>query len=331
MTDLANPLSDQIVAEFDHLRLDCGLVDLSDYTFLTLQGEDRKGWLQGQATNNLRSLDAGASSHFCICEPTGHLLTISDIWSAADSFYLSIPIQTKQKVLQRIEQMVILEDVRVLDAALEYRVLSLQGPQATSELAKLVSLPSLDAGITELDGVAVICLRSNRSGLGGWDIWIPEREESVISLIEQKFPKVGREAFEIARIESGIPSFGADCNFKTFPPELGSAFETAHISYNKGCYTGQEVLMRLHSRGNANRTWVGLVAESPFESGNEVIHPVRKDAGHVTSATFSPDYGFIGAAMLRHEVAMNREVVKLQTERGPIEAEIRTMPILRLD
>ena len=165
MIELANPLSDSIVAEFDHLRIDCAWVDLAHYSFITLRGDDRKGWLQGQATNNLRSLDQGASSSFCVCEPTGHMLTLCDIWSADETFYVSFPAATRDRFLQRIEQMVILEDVHVEDASVEFRVLSLQGPRATSELSQTLTLPSLDAGLTTLNDIPVVCLRSNRAGM----------------------------------------------------------------------------------------------------------------------------------------------------------------------
>ena len=162
-------------------------------------------------------------------------------------------------------------------------------------------------------------------------MWIPAKETEAIKFLLDLFPTVSPEPFEIARIEAGVPRFGQDCDAKTFPPELGSAFESRYISYNKGCYTGQEVLMRLHSRGHTNRTWVGLVSESPLEVGAVLTHPNRKDAGLVTSAAFSPDYGFIGAAMVRNEIAQPRESVMFETSAGSFEAQIRPMPILRFD
>ena len=118
-------------------------------------------------------------------------------------------------------------------------------------------------------------------------------------------------------------------NEKTFPPEMGKAFEERHVSYSKGCYMGQEVLMRIHSRGHTNKTWVGLASEKPLEVGASVGHRLRSDSGIVTSAVFSPDFGYIGAAMVRNEAAFEGEVVQVTTSQGIVEAEVRQMPILR--
>jgi len=330
MSELLNHVTPEVVSEFDRLREDCALIDLPEVSRLKLTGEDRKGWLQGQATNNLRSMDHGASSAFCLCEPTGQIVSVCELWSVADEFLLTLPSASLEAFMARVEQMVVLEDVSALDVSQEYRLVSIQGPRATSELSRLVSLPSLDGGMSSFQGIDVYVLRSNRTGMGGWDVWVPASAGEAIEKLCAPFSRVGQEAYEIARIESGSPRFGIDYTGKTLPPELGSAFEARHVSYTKGCYTGQEVLMRMHSRGHANRAWVGLLAEGPLASGANVSHPARSDAGVVTSAAFSPDYGHIGAAMLRTEVVADRESVTVHTPTGPIKAEIRAMPILRL-
>ncbi|MFX6234584.1 tRNA-modifying protein YgfZ, partial [Acinetobacter baumannii] len=65
-------------------------------------------------------------------------------------------------------------------------------------------------------------------------------------------------------LRAGNPRLGGDTTQKTLPPELGPAFESRTVSYTKGCYMGQEVLMRIHSRGHTNRTWVCLTSAEPL-------------------------------------------------------------------
>ena len=89
--------------------------------------------------------------------------------------------------------------------------------------------------------------------------------------------------------------------------------------------------MRLHSRGHTNKTWMGLIADAPLEVGAPVRHSRRPEAGEVTSAAFSPVHGYIGAAILRNEAAYDGEWVTVETSEGPVEAEVREMPILRLE
>jgi folate-binding Fe-S cluster repair protein YgfZ len=103
------------------------------------------------------------------------------------------------------------------------------------------------------------------------------------------------------------------------------------VSYKKGCYTGQEVLMRIHSRGHTNRTWMALTSDTEMPVGARVRHRNRDDAGVVTSAGDSPDYGPIAGAMLRAEAAIPNENVEVETSEGWVPARVHLMPILRME
>lgn len=309
---------------FDRLRGDCGLFILDKFSVIEISGEDRKGWLQGQATNDLKQLDLGASSAFCICQPTGQILAVCDIWGLKDRFILTCEAIAAPALLSRIDQMVILEDVVARDLTADYDFFSLQGPNASSALNEVAILPTLDAADSRIRDHDAIVLRSNRTGLGGWDILVPK----VAGIrLQESFPLLGDEVMEIARLEAGIPRMGVDIDSKTFPPELGSAFEARHISYRKGCYTGQEVLMRIHSRGHTNKTWMGLSSEHELPIGAPIVFARDREVGTVTSACYSPDYGFIGAGFIRNEAALDGEEVLVAGSA----ATVRQMPILRFD
>ena len=329
MIEIPAQISDVALRDYDLLRDDCGLLNLPNVSLVTLKGDDRKGWLQGQATADLRKLDFGASNVFCLTAITGHLVSVCEVWALSDALFLTVPSSTLENVLKRVEQMVIMEDVVGEEVSHQFQMFSVQGPTATSRLGRLMPLPSLDAGESTLSDMPVYALRSNRTGLGGWDVWVPKASAAAMEVLTSEFPPIGNEAYNIARLEAGIPLFGADMNEKTFPPEMGKAFEERHVSYSKGCYMGQEVLMRIHSRGHTNKTWVGLASEKPLDVGSSVGHRLRPEAGTVTSAAFSPDFGYIGAAMLRNEAVFEGEVVQVTTSQGIVEAEVRQMPILR--
>lgn len=308
------------------LREDCGVIELAGMRAVAYTGEDRKGWLQGQVTNDLRKLEPGGSIFFCQCKPTGQIEAIATQWNLPDRLISLSDVEGAQALLNRVERNVILEDVQA--SQLDVVILTVQGPEATRALSKLFSLPALDAGTAEYDGTEVLVLRSNRSGYGGWDLLLPSSATKTLKKLRKAFPPLTEEAFDVARLEAGIPIFGRDCDDKTLPPEMGSAFLGTYVSFAKGCYTGQEVLMRINSRGHTNRTWVGLISDEPLLSGDAVRQGTR-DVGQVTRAGFSPDYGFIAAAMLRNESAFAGEIVRIAREGSEIDAEVAEMPILR--
>lgn len=310
------------------LREECGLVDLSGHRAIRLTGEDAKGWLQGQVTNDLRKLEPGGSLGFCLCKPTGQLEAICTIWSLGDHFIVLADERGASALLDRVDKMVILEDVRA--TTFEGSLLSVQGPGATRSLSSLVTLPALDVGLGTLEGAEVTVLRSNRSGYGGWDILLGPDASKAVRKLSKQFPAVSSEAYLTAGLEFGLPVLGVDTDEKTLPPELGQNFVNANISYSKGCYTGQEVLMRIQSRGHTNRTWVGLLADERIEPGDEIAHLAREDAGRVTRASLSPEFGWIAAAMLRNEAAFPGEIVRVRRGSIEFEAEVQPMPLLRI-
>ncbi len=319
---MAHALPD-IKAEYALLNDDCGLIRIEDAALIELAGDDREAWLQGQITNDVDKLTLGGSLRFCILEPTGQMLATCQVWAFLGRYVITTQAACLAAVMNRVEQMVIMEDVTARDLTSEYALISVQGPESTRKLAKEVVLPSLDAGplrTLEQDGFA---LRNDRSGRGGWDLWIPKGSEVPD---DNWLPEIGADVLDITRLEAGIPAFGSDMNSKTLPPEMGSNFVARHISYKKGCYTGQEVLMRIHSRGHTNRSWVGLKSSLPLQAGNPVSHPLRQDAGTVTSACHSPTYGYIAGAMLRNEVLEGPLTVT--TEVGQVQAQIIDMPFL---
>lgn len=290
------------------------MLDLSGWALLALTGEDRLEWLQGQATNDVRSLTPGSSLSFCLCEPTGQILAVVDAWALPDRLLLVVEASRAEAVLERVERMTILEDLTAKRLS-DYRGVSIQG-QGVREAIGL-SLPDGDAGMAL--GSTAFLLRSDRLGYGGWDLWLPRDAPLPFEL-----PFLSAEAAEAARILAGSPRWGGDYSSRTLPPELGPAFEARHVSYAKGCYTGQEVLMRMHSRGHTNRTWVGLVAGDPLAIGDELTFE-GKAVGTVSSASPLAEGGWIGAATVRNEAAA--EGTRLTVGGGS--AEVRTMPMLR--
>jgi len=331
MSDLLQGLDRSVVADYDRLRDDCALIELANVSLLELAGEDRKGWLQGQVTQNLREFDTGSSRSFCFCTQSGQVISVVDAWAVPDRFLLTMPKSTVAAVQDHIERMVVIETVSQQLLSPPYRLFSVQGPRATSVLSELIPLPLLDAAEAELEGAPVFVFRSNRTGSGGWDVWIPAAKRKAVGALKAAIAPISDEAFEIARIEAGIPAFGTDITLKTIPMEMGDAFIRRTVSLNKGCYVGQEVLQRIHSRGHTNRTWVGLVAEEPLTDGMTVHQRGNESQGTVTSVAVSPELGPIGAAVVRNAVAFDGESVRITDGTRWIAAEVKLMPLLRFD
>jgi folate-binding protein YgfZ len=224
--------------------------------------------------------------------------------------------------------MVILEDVQA--ELFSGALLSLQGPLATDCLAAHFNLRPTRSGFYYLKDKEALVLSSDRCGAVGWDICLPCTVEEALGLFPEEIPRVSPSVFRLISLETGNPVWGEDADSKTLPPELGEAFERSYISYQKGCYTGQEVLMRIHSQGHTNRTWMGLLAEEKMLPGWNLSHPSRTHIGSITSAGWSPLLGYVAAGYIRNEFARHGGEVVVQHEAGSFVAQIYQMPLLKL-
>ncbi|WP_428264322.1 YgfZ/GcvT domain-containing protein [Haliangium sp.] len=114
-------------------------------------------------------------------------------------------------------------------------------------------------------------------------------------------PAASADELEIRRVEAGMPRYGQDLSDDNFPFEVPLE---RYVSYDKGCYLGQEPVSRVHHRGGANKALRGLRVDGPgpVATGATVVHPDRADAGQVTSSVVSPRFGAIALAFVHRSV-----------------------------
>ncbi len=248
---------------------------LLDEALIEFSGSDVRAWLQGQITNDINLVDSQPGMEACICSPTGHIQAIIKIWPKENRLLISSPTVCLKSILDRVNRFVIMEDV--VANSLDLMCIHVFG-----------STPTEHSSIT---------LPSSRYGIEGHDCWLSEADAE--SFKSDLF--LNSENLEALRIESGTPNFDADIGPKTLAPELGEAFVRRTISENKGCYVGQEVIHRIHSRGHTNRTWCFLRCESAITIGSDIVNDQGEVCGKVTSCAISPREGHIAAGMIRNK------------------------------
>jgi aminomethyltransferase len=166
----------------------------------------------------------------------------------------------------------------------------------------------------------------------GVDVYVPESDvERVADALEAAARALGGgpadlDAWNTARIETGLPVFGTELGPDRLAQEAGQ--DARAIAFDKGCYTGQEVVARIHYRGHVNRHLRGIRFEGPVEHGRpdagaELFHEGRS-VGLVTSRTESPALGPIALAYVRREIEPG---TRLRTEEdGPADALVCELP-----
>lgn len=301
-----------------------GWLNLTDWGLMRLFGTDRLRFLQGQTTNDLRPLREGQGVYTAFCTPTGQLLSDGYVLEAEEGFLLVLPAETWGEISAQLSDAIILDDVVLMPLQEGQGLLSVQG-SATDELLEEVGLdappPEPLAHHTRLWQKAEIRLvRNDRTGFGGVDLLVPYAvmEELQTALVASACLPIDDALATVLRYEAGIPQAGVDWSERTLAAEMGTAFVQRHISYNKGCYVGQEVLMRIHARGHTNRTWVPMrVAGEALPPRGTALHaPDRQDVGWITGAVRSPALGdaILAWGFVRNEYTKPDTQLQVATE-----------------
>jgi folate-binding protein YgfZ len=324
------------------------LVDRSSEGRLRISGADRVAWLQGLVTNDVAALRPGDGCYAAYLTPQGRMISDLRVLAFEDALLVDVPASRRAAVLERFEQFIITEDVSVLDETSEVARIGLHGPESGRILVRalgemvarsaerLVSLREHQHVDGELAGQAVVIAGSRDIGRLGYDLYVPAvaLPDVAAALSAAGALDIDAETWDTLRIEAGRPLFGVDMDTDTIPLEAG--LEARAISQTKGCYVGQEIIIRVLHRGGGRvaRRLVGLVAapggadrERPPGHGD----PLRvgdREVGKVTSAAWSPRLGrFVAMGYVHRDAAEQGGAVSIALD-PPIDAEIAPLPFV---
>ena len=333
-----------ILAEHHALRITAGVLDLICRSRICIVGADRARFLHGQVTNDVKKLVPGSGTYATVTTAKGKMEADLNIFCLADELLLDFEPGLTEKITQRLEKFIVADDVQIVDAAPHYGLLTVQGPRA-AEVIRALGLPgdgeppakpfqSLKIADAMLGELYLVNLP--RLGTSGFDLFVPNNSlgavaDKLIAAARQIGGRaVGWTAFEIARIEAGLPRFGADMDETNIPLECG--LEARAVSYSKGCYIGQEVINRIHSVGHVNRELRGLrladgLAALPLRG--DKLFDAGKEVGYVTSAVYSPTLrANIALGYVRREVNQAGKELFLHSSGGESVARIVPVPFV---
>jgi folate-binding protein YgfZ len=269
---------------YDAILSGTAFVRRTDRGIVRLRGEDRVAWLQGLVTNDVAAIAAGTRVYSAYLTPQGRM--IADMWvvPTADGLLLDVPASLAGSLVARLDGLIFAEDVQVDDVSTQMAVLQVFGP-ATTDGADAAT----DATDAQMDGR--IEIGDSTFGVPSRIAYVPVSNlERFVSALRASNSEVGLDALEVLRVEAGVPRFLVDMTEDTIPLEAG--LEQRAISFTKGCYVGQEVIVRVTTRGGGRvaRRLVGLLVEGVAEppAAGAAIHAADRAVGRVTSAVYSP-------------------------------------------
>jgi len=281
---------------------------------IAVWGKEAVQFLDGLISNDVKTLDDGAQMLAAFPNAQGRLLALVRVIRQGEKFLFETEEPTREKVFQNLFRFTFAGEFLVEDLSDSYEYFELFGDRGSEPRAAATGIPTAPQ--------SSVLFTSNHS----LDHFIPADSAGEFrnGLLASGAVEISDdELYEILRIENGVPKYGVDMDETTIVSELGI---DGLISYNKGCYIGQEIIARIHFRGHVAKQLTGLVLSSPpynggvaegrggsllsepgavasgFLPGGELRSPDGKNAGRITSVTFSPDLNqAIALAYVRYD------------------------------
>ena len=334
-------MSELSLHENTALRETAGVIDLSSRGRICLTGADRVRFLHGQVTNDVKKLRVGEGCYAALVTARGKMESDLNIFCLQDELLLDFEPGLTEKISQRLEKYLVADDVEIVDAAPHYGLLSVQGPKSETVISSVSlfnELPEKEFQSKKIADAAlgeIYLMNHPRLAVSaGFDLFVPAgsigaaTEKLIAAAKRVGGCVVGLDSLEVARIEAGVPRFGADMDETNIPIECG--IESRAISYNKGCYIGQEVINRIHTMGHVNKELRGLRLADDLKTlpakGDKLFHD-GKEVGYITSASKSSALkANIALGYVRREANQTGTELMLRTGNDEVRAKIVSLP-----
>jgi aminomethyltransferase len=299
-------------SEYRAARESVALFDTNWHAVIALAGPDRVRYLNAILSSNIQLLGEGRGTLGLLLNPQGHILAELEVYALPDKLLTLSHASVRERTAATLDKYIIMDDVQLDDLTDQVGSFAIEGPRAAVIVQQacaiaLEDMPEMSIREATIERISCHFLRRSHFGEPGAEFIVRREFLPLLWQILGSAVKVhggepiGMAALNSLRLESRLPWFPLDFNDAMIPHE--AAIEETHVSFTKGCYTGQEIVERVRSRGHVNRRRVRLrfFTKNAPASGTK-LRAGGAEVGYVTSAAYSPLQGTaIGMAIVRRE------------------------------
>jgi folate-binding protein YgfZ len=298
------------------LTQSAGVVKRGDRGVLAVMGADRLSWLQGLVTNDVAALPSGGICDAAYLTPQGRMITDMRVVNEVNRTLLDVPASLADSLQKRLDGLLFSEDAQIVDVSATVAIVDVHGPLAPRMVEQEHTV------------------RDDAYDLPGFSAFLPaaDADAFVRRVCERGALETTLETLDVVRVEAGRPAFLVDMDEHTIPLEAG--LERRAISFTKGCYVGQEVIVRVTHRGGGRvaKKLVGLrLAHGELPKPGDPITNGGREIGRLTSVVRSPTLqAGIALGYVHRDFVEPGTAVEIPGRAGDISAEIAALPLVPL-
>lgn len=269
-----------------------GWRQLSERGLIEVSGSEAVPFLNGMITNDVKTLEDGHWMTAAFPNVQGRLIAFVRVLNRGGSYLFETEAATHGPVFQALHRFTFAGDFKVTDLTETHSLFTIQGAGATRVVANMFDPETANLArhrVANISGTSsnVTFIRATQTAEDGFDIFVENSNAHAFSeqLAASAALLIADPAWEVLRVEAGIPRYGIDMTsnnvvLETVPDEA--------VSYTKGCYVGQEIIARIHWRGHVAKKLTGLKLAGPASHDEQLFTETGKDAGRLTSIVYSP-------------------------------------------
>lgn len=307
------------------------LCDRSNYGLIAITGSDRHRFLHNQTTNDIQNLKSGSGCDTVFVNSTGRNIDLTTVYVQEDEILLLVYPQQTQVLIDWMDRYIFpFDKVNLKDISAEYAIFTIMGIDSKKLLSEwvdesLLNAPEFSHQKIILDGIELILTVGSNLKIEGYNLIIPQAKAVNIwqKIIEKKPMLMGSKAYEDLRILQGKPKPQTELTEEFNPLESGL---WSAISFNKGCYIGQETIARLNTyQGVKQKLWgIKLTQSINPETENIITNLEGEKIGKLTSYTETKSE-FLGLGYIRTKAGD----IGLKIKVGEVEGEVINLPFIK--
>jgi len=324
-------------SEYSAVRDDgAGLIDLSARGRMLVSGSEAVMFLNGLITNDMKSLAVNSWMPAAFANVQGRLLAAVRIIHREDGFLIDTEESTREAVMKLIERYTLAGDFKVAELADEAAEMSIQGQASREVVGKVFGAQAAELGrqkslTFDFEGAAATLIRATHTAEDGFDLFVNRDVSATIgdALTQAGAQSVSKETFETLRIEAGVPRYGIDMDEANVVTETN--LDDA-VSFTKGCYLGQEIIVRIKHRGHVAKKLTGIVLPdaNPVPRGSRISSIDGKEIGRITSSAFSPRLNrAIALGYVKYDYIAPGTRLKIASADDSIDGEVSALPFVK--
>ena len=281
----------------DTLATSAVYTELSAVGLIAFQGDDTTTFLQGQLTNDARKLTQHQVQYSGLCSPKGRLLGSFLLWQQGGSTYLQLAAELQSALQKRLSMYILRAKVTVRDAREEWVRIGIAGHRATEIISILFdSMLDADMSVIEVQQVSIIRFTAER-----YQISVPVLDkERILAQLAQHANTIDQAQWQWLEIRAGIPTITLATQ-EQFIPQMVNFDLTNSVNFQKGCYTGQEIVARTQYLGKLKRRMYLVHSDVAMTPGDEIYSADMEGQamGMIVNAERAPNGGWDALAVMQ--------------------------------